>query len=46
MQNLEEFKGIKSSELRGFFTGLILGDASIDKGVHKRAFNIKSINNY
>ena len=44
MQNLENFKGIKSSELRGFFTGLILGDASIDKGVHKRALMIKSIN--
>ena len=44
MQNLNDFKGINSSELRGFFTGLILGDASIDKGVHKRALMIKSIN--
>ena len=33
-----------SSELRGFLTGLILGDGSIDKGVSKRAFEIKSIN--
>lgn len=44
MQNLKDFKGINSSELRGFFTGLILGDGSIDSGVHKRSFNIKSIN--
>lgn len=43
MQSLEEFKRINSSELRGFVTGLILGDGSIDKGVHKRAFSIKSI---
>lgn len=33
-----------SSELKGFITGLILGDGSIDKGVTKRAFRIKSIN--
>ena len=43
MQNLEKFKGINSQELRGFLTGLILGDGTIDKGVHKRAFRIKSI---
>lgn len=35
---------MNSSELRGYLTGLILGDGSIDKGVHKRAFEIKSIN--
>jgi len=34
---------MNSSELRGFLTGLILGDGMIDKGVHKRAFRIKSI---
>ena len=34
---------MKSSELRGFLTGLLLGDGSIDKGVHKRSFSIKSI---
>lgn len=44
MQSLEEFKRMNSSELRGFVTGLILGDGTIDKGVHKRAFQIKSIN--
>lgn len=44
MQNLDLSKGIKSSELRGFFTGLILGDAIIDKGVKARALRIKSIN--
>ena len=44
MQNLERSKGMNSSELRGFLTGLILGDGCIDKGVHKRAFSIKSIN--
>lgn len=32
-----------SSELRGYLTGLILGDGYIDKGVTKRAFEIKSI---
>lgn len=32
-----------SSELRGYLTGLILGDGHIDKGVTKRAFEIKSI---
>lgn len=35
---------MKSSELRGFLTGLILGDGSIDLGVRKRSFNIKSTN--
>lgn len=34
---------MNSSELKGFLTGLILGDGSIDKGVTKRAFSIKSI---
>lgn len=42
MQSLENFKRMNSSELRGFVTGLILGDGWIDKGVHKRAFCIKS----
>ena len=44
MQNLEDFKGISAAELRGFFTGVILGDGHIAKGVHKRALEIKSIN--
>lgn len=35
---------MKSSELKGFLTGLLIGDGSIDKGVTKRAFSIKSIN--
>lgn len=35
---------MKSSELKGYLTGLILGDGTIDKGVTKRAFRIKSIN--
>lgn len=35
---------MNSSELKGYLTGLIFGDASIDKGVTKRALNIKSIN--
>lgn len=35
---------MNSTELRGYLTGLILGDGHIDKGVHKRAFSIKSIN--
>ena len=34
---------MNSSELKGFLTGLILGDGCIDKGVTKRAFSIKSI---
>lgn len=33
-----------STELRGFLTGLIIGDGYIDKGISKRAFRIKSIN--
>ena len=32
-----------SSELKGYLTGLILGDGRIDNGVTKRAFEIKSI---
>lgn len=43
MQNLEESKGINSSELRSFLTGLILGDGTIDNGITKRSFRIKSI---
>ena len=35
---------MNSTKLRGYLTGLILGDGSIDKGVQKRAFSIKSIN--
>jgi hypothetical protein len=35
---------MKSSELKGYLTGLILGDGTIDKGTTKRAFRIKSIN--
>lgn len=35
---------MNSSELKGYLTGLILGDGTIDKGVKKRSFRIKSIN--
>jgi len=35
---------MNSSELKGYLTGLIIGDGYIDKGVTKRAFRIKSIN--
>lgn len=35
---------MNSTELKGFLTGLILGDGSIDKGINKRSFSIKSIN--
>ena len=35
---------MNSSELRGYLTGLILGDGFIGKGVTKRSFAIKSIN--
>lgn len=35
---------MNSTELRGYLTGLILGDGHIDSGVEKRAFSIKSIN--
>ena len=35
---------MNSSELKGFLTGLILGDGHIDSGVTKRGFGIKSIN--
>lgn len=34
---------MNSSELRGFLTGLILGDGYIDYGTTKRSFHIKSI---
>lgn len=34
---------MNSSELKGYLTGLILGDGRIDNGVTKRAFEIKSI---
>lgn len=34
---------MNSSELRGFLTGLILGDGHIDNGITKRGFRIKSI---
>ena len=34
---------MNSSELKGYLTGLILGDGYIDKGITKRAFAIKSI---
>lgn len=34
---------MRSSELKGFLTGLLIGDGSIDKGVTKRALSIKSI---
>lgn len=39
-----EIDSINSSQLRGFVTGLVLGDGTIDKGQNKRAFRIKSIN--
>lgn len=35
---------MNSTELRGFLTGLILGDGTIDRGVENRAFRFKSIN--
>lgn len=35
---------MNSSELKGYLTGLIVGDGYIDGGVTKRAFAIKSIN--
>lgn len=34
---------MNSTELRGFLTGLILGDGYIDRGITKRGFRIKSI---
>lgn len=34
---------MESSELRGFLTGLIIGDGFIDYGTTKRSFKIKSI---
>ena len=33
---------MNSSELKGYLTGLIIGDGHIDKGVTKRAFEIKN----
>lgn len=35
---------MNSSELKGFLTGLIIGDGRIDHGTSKRSFHIKSIN--
>lgn len=35
---------MNSSQLKGFLTGLILGDGHIETGVQKRALSIKSIN--
>lgn len=35
---------MNSSELKGYLTGLILGDGTIDKGITKRSFQIRSIN--
>jgi len=35
---------MQSSELKGYLTGLIVGDGYIDNGVVKRGFGIKSIN--
>lgn len=34
---------MNTSELKGYLTGLIIGDGHIDSGVTKRAFRIKSI---
>lgn len=33
---------MNSSELKGYLTGLIIGDGHIDKGITKRAFKIKN----
>lgn len=35
---------MNSTKLRGYLTGLILGDGTIGKGVTRRSFEIKSIN--
>lgn len=35
---------MNTSELRGYLTGLIIGDGHIDSGITKRAFRIKSVN--
>lgn len=35
---------MNTSELKGYLTGLIIGDGHIDSGVTKRAFRIKSVN--
>ena len=37
-------KTITATELRAFYTGLILSDGSIDKGVRNRAMTLKTIN--
>lgn len=34
---------MNSSQLKGYLTGLIIGDGTIDKGITKRSFRIKSI---
>lgn len=34
---------MNSSELKGYLTGLIIGDGHIDNGITKRSFSIKSI---
>lgn len=34
---------MNSSELKGYLTGLIIGDGHIDKGITKRSFRIKTI---
>lgn len=34
---------MNSSELKGYLTGLIIGDGTIGKGITKRSFAIKSI---
>jgi hypothetical protein len=46
MQNSKTFERYNSSELRGFLTGLILGDGFIDKGTNNRAFEIKTIDHH
>lgn len=35
---------MKNNELRGFVTGLVLGDGTIDKGTNRRAFRFVTIN--
>ena len=44
-QSLDLSKCEKDRRILGFFTGLIIGDGYIDKGVSKRGFRIKSIDN-
>ena len=43
IQNLNLSKCEQDKKILGFFTGLILGDGYIDKGVSKKGFRIKSI---